>query len=117
MPIHISSNYWILETDHTAYAFGLDPNGRLVNFYWGARLPQPTDYPAECVLQGWASFNDAGQLAHEEYPTGTGLKYIEPCFKAHYSDGVRDTVLRFEKAEQSEADLRIHLLDGRYRPK
>jgi alpha-galactosidase len=112
MPIHTSPNYWILETDHTAHAFGLDSDGRLVNFYWGARLLRPADYPAECFPQGWASFNDPGQLAREEYPAETGLKYIEPCFKAHYADGVRDTVLRFEKAEQNGADLQIHLYDA-----
>ena len=109
MPIHTSPNYWILETNHTAYAFGLDSEGRLVNFYWGLRLLQPADYPKGTASQGWASFNDNGQLAREEFPAETGLKYIEPCFKAHYADGVRDTVLRFEKAEQNDNDLLIHL--------
>ena len=45
MPIHTSSNHWILETDHTAYAFGLDSDGRLVNVYWGEHLMRPEDYP------------------------------------------------------------------------
>ncbi len=112
MPIHTSSDYWILETDHTAYAFGLDADGRLVNAYWGARLIGPEDYPAASFPQGWVSFNDAGHLAREEYPAETGLKYIEPCFKAQYADGVRDTVLCFEKAEQDGADLRICLRDA-----
>ena len=112
MPIHSSPNRWILETDHTAYACGLDADGRLVNLHWGARLPYLTDYPAPRIPVGWASFNDAGQLAREEYPAETGLKYIEPCFKAVYSDGVRDTVLRFEKAEHNNDELRIHLRDA-----
>src|SRR5512141_2253216 len=111
MPIHNSQNYWILETDHTAYTFGLDPDRRLVNFYWGERLPRTTDYPSDSFPQGWASFSDPGQSAREEYPAETGLKYIEPCFKAMYPDGVRDTVLRFEKAEQNETELLIHLQD------
>jgi len=111
MPIHTSENYWILETDHTAYALGLDPEGRLVNFYWGERLPHTTDYPSPFSMQGWASFSDSGQFAREEYPTDTGLKYIEPCFKAHYPDGVRDTVLRFEKAERTDDKLHIYLRD------
>ena len=112
MPIQSSENRWILETDHTACALGLDADGRLVNLHWGARLPHPADYPAPRSPVGWASFNDAGQLAREEYPAGTGLKYIEPCFKALYPDGVRDTVLRFEKAEHSDDELRIHLRDA-----
>jgi len=111
MPIHSSETHWILETDQTAYALGLDPEGRLVNFYWGERLNQPSDYPNEINPVGWASFSDSGQLAREEYPAETGLKYIEPCFKAHYADGVRDTVLKFEKAEQDGSTLRIFLRD------
>ena len=109
MPIHSMPNFWILETDQTAYAFGLDTDGRLVNCYWGERLLTPADYPTPGFSMGWASFNDAGQLAREEYPANTGLKYIEPCFKASFTDGVRDAVLRFEKAEQDASELRISL--------
>lgn len=111
MPIHATSNFWILETEHSAYAFGLDADGRLVNCYWGERLLHPGDYPTPGIPGGWASFNDAGQLAREEYPAESGLKYIEPCFKASYADGARDSVLRFEKAEQQENELKIHLRD------
>ena len=112
MPIYATSHYWILETAHTAYSFGLDADGRLVNCYWGERLLHPDDYPAPAIPGGWASFNDAGQLACEEYPAETGLKYIEPCFKASYVDGIRDTLLRFEKAEQQAGELLIHLRDA-----
>ena len=115
MPIHSTANFWILETDHSAYAFGLDADGRLVNCHWGERLLAPADYPTPGFPGGWASFNDAGQLAREEYPAETGLKYIEPCFKASYADGVRDSVLRFEKAGQQANELRIHLRDA-YEP-
>lgn len=111
MPIHSFSRYWILETAHTAYAFGLDPEGRLVNFYWGERLNLPDDYLCETTPLGWASFNDPGHLAREEYPAQTGLKYCEPCFKAHSADGIRDAVLKFEKAEQTPNELSIHLSD------
>ena len=112
MPILTTPQIWILETDQTAYALGLDADGRLVHCYWGERLPSPGDYPNPVTNLGWASFNDAGQLAREEYPAETGLKYIEPCFKASYADGVRDTVLRFAKAEQSGDELRLHLRDA-----
>ncbi len=111
MPIHSIANRWILETDHTAYAFGLDPQGRLVNTYWGERLLHPQDYPGSDFQHFWSSFNDLGQVAREEYPAETGLKYIEPCFKALFPDGVRDTVLRFDKAVQDGGELKIHLRD------
>jgi alpha-galactosidase len=112
MPIHLSPTYWILETDHTAYALGLDADGRLVNFYWGERLLNLSDYPTLRSSSNWASFSAAGQLAREEYPAETGLKYIEPCFKACYADGVRDTALHFEKAEQQGTELCIQLHDA-----
>jgi alpha-galactosidase len=112
MSIHSSSDHWILETDRTAYVIGLDPDGRLVNFYWGERLIRSTDYPTGSAGFNWASFNDAGQVAREEYPAETGLKYVEPCFKAIYADAVRDTVLCFEKAEQNGDELQIHLRDN-----
>ena len=91
MPIHSTSDRWILETERTdLYTSGLDPEGRLVNFYWGERLTGPEDYPGNGAQLFWSSFNDLGQTAREEYPAETGLKYIEPCFKANYPDGVRD---------------------------
>lgn len=112
MPILSTTNLWILETNQTAYAFGLDSDGRLVNCYWGERLLSIDDYPQPALPSRWSSFNDAGQLAREEYPAETGLKYIEPCFKASYADGIRDTVLRFEKAEQEGDLLCINLYDS-----
>ncbi|MGE5373791.1 MAG: alpha-galactosidase, partial [Bacteroidota bacterium] len=112
MPIHSTPDRWILETLHTAYAFGLDPEGRLVNDYWGERLTHPQDYPGNGLQQFWSSFNDLGQVAREEYPAESGLKYIEPCFKALYPDGVRDTVLRLERAEQKIDELAIYLREA-----
>lgn len=111
MSIHVFSDHWILETERTACVIGLDPDGRLVNFYWGERLLRPSDYPGGSTGFNWSSFNDAGQAAREEYPAETGLKYIEPCFKALYADGVRDTLLRFEKVEQHDGELLVHLRD------
>lgn len=115
MAIHTRENYWILETDRTAYAFGLDADGVLTHCYWGARLPYVDDYPAPPVVQVWASFNGPEHRRREEYPTPTGLKYVEPSFKAVYADGVRDTVLTFARAEVvDDATLHITLNDTHY---
>ena len=40
------SQYWILETQHCAYAFAMNAAGILENTYWGKRLENSTDYPA-----------------------------------------------------------------------
>jgi alpha-galactosidase len=114
MPIHAQERYWILETDHTGYALGINAEGLLVNGYWGARLPAPRDYPDAPPARGWASFNAPAHLAPEEYPAYAGPKYIEPCLKATFADGTRDAVLRFERAEVLDdpiPELRLYLCD------
>jgi len=123
MPIQAYENSWILETRHTAYAFGLHSTGLLAHRYWGARLPYPGDYPGDLfedklvtgsyVLQQ-VPFNGLGNLVPQEYPTGAGTEYVEPCLKLVFADGVRDVRLKFEHAEVADPELRIHLCDVDY---
>ncbi|HQY95282.1 glycoside hydrolase family 36 N-terminal domain-containing protein, partial [Caldilinea sp.] len=117
MPILIREKYWILETAQTAYAFGVTPRGRLVHSYWGARLPFPEDYPIPHDTDGWASFNGPGHALPEEYPAYAGPNYGEPCLKATFADGVRDTVLQFVDTEITTGELpevRVTLRDVAY---
>jgi alpha-galactosidase len=115
MPVILRENYWILETAHAAYAFGLTPRGVLAHAYWGARLPFAEDYPAVADGANWASFTHGDHLTPEEYPAYAGAKYIEPCLKATQPDGVRDTVLQFVAAEVTAGDtLRVTLRDAHY---
>lgn len=123
MPIQAFGNNWILETQRTAYAFGTHPAGLLAHRYWGARLPYPTDYPVDWsedrlaagsrVLQGYP-FNGPGDLIPQEYPTGAGTEYVEPCLKAVFADGVRDVRLTYERADIAGGELEIHLRDAAY---
>lgn len=118
MPIHTTDTRWILETAHTAYVLALNPQGLLTHCYWGPALPFPEDYPPPLVAPGWASFNGPGELVQEEYPAnGGGLKYVEPCLKTTFSDGVRDCLLAFASAETLPGpapELVIHLHDAHY---
>ncbi len=117
MPIHTTDRGWVLETRTTGYAFGLNQAGLLTHRYWGARLPDPADYPAAPNPAGWASFNNPAQLTAEEYPGYDDIKFIDPCLKVSFADGVRDVVLRFESAELRELDipeLLINLRDTMY---
>lgn len=117
MPVLVGKNYWILETDHTAYAFGVTPNGVLVHTYWGVRLAGAADYPAAVDVETWAAFSGATHRAPEEYPAYAGTKYVEPCLKTTFADGVRDTVLHFVEAEVQQAGkpmLRVTLHDVHY---
>jgi alpha-galactosidase len=117
MPIHASASYWVLETQTTGYALGLNQAGLLAHCYWGVRLPFIEDYPPPPDPQAWASFDDAAHQTPEEYPGYAGMRYGEPCLKMTFADGVRDVVLRFvaaEVADDATPELRIHLRDVVY---
>ncbi|HEX6289504.1 MAG TPA: alpha-galactosidase [Herpetosiphonaceae bacterium] len=117
MPIHTTDQGWVLETATTGYALGLNQAGLLTHRYWGARLPTPDDYPAAPNPEMWSAFNNPAQRTPEEYPGYEDIKFIDPCLKVAFADGVRDVVLRFESAEVRAGDvpeLRIHLRDTVY---
>lgn len=110
MPINHTGQTWILETQNTGYAFGINSQGLLAHSYWGKRLPNLTDYPSPPVMDKWASFNDAAHLTPEEYPTVCGMKFTQPGIVVCFIDGVRDFRLKFESWEQvSESNPEICL--------
>jgi alpha-galactosidase len=116
MPIHTTEHGWVLETQTTAYALGLNQAGLLAHCYWGARLPNVDDYPPPPSPRDWA-FNRPAQLTPEEYPGYEDMKFIDPCLKVTFADGVRDVVLRYDSAEVVEGEtpeLRLHLRDVHY---
>ncbi len=115
MPIHTNEQGWILETQSTGYAIGLNRAGLLTHRYWGARLPRLQDYPATLNSPGY-SFNSPAHLTLEEYPGYEDIKFVDPCIKTTFADGVRDVVLRFESAEvdQQAVELRLKLRDTVY---
>jgi alpha-galactosidase len=114
MPIHATSRGWVIETATAAYALGLNEAGLLAHRYWGPRLPYAEDYPPPPDSPGWASFNGPGQLVPEEYPAHGGVKYVEPCLRVSFADGVRDLALRFAGAEVVGEELRVRLRDAHY---
>ena len=117
MPIRTITQGWVLETQTTAYALGMNDAGRLSHRYWGIRLPYLEDYPSATNPGGWASFNGPAHLTPEEYPAYGGLSYIDPCLKVTFADGVRDLVLQIDankQADASQTELAIHLRDVYY---
>ena len=116
MPIYTNEQGWILETQSTGYAIGLNRAGLLTHRYWGARLPRLQDYPATLDSPGY-SFNSPAHLTPEEYPGYEDIKFVDPCLKVTFADGVRDLVLQFDSAEVRPAgacELHIHLRDAVY---
>lgn len=117
MPITAADREWVLETEHTAYALGLNNNGILTHRYWGVRLPHIADYPPPASPGEVVSFYEPLTLTPEEYPPYGGNRFIDPCLKATFADGVRDVVLHFQRAEVEHGAvpaLRIFLVDTVY---
>lgn len=106
--------YWILETQHCAYAFAMNAAGILENTYWGKRLEKRADYPAPLESEGWASFNGPSQVLPEEYPAYGGMCYHEPCLKITFEDGVRDLVLQLISEKSTKNEVVIVLQDIHY---
>jgi alpha-galactosidase len=117
MSIHAINGAWVLETDTTAFVFGLDWDRVPVHRYWGARLPRPDDYPLPVRPAFWSSFDPPDSQRPEEYPAYAGCAYADPCLKVSFADGTRDAVLRYDSAEVvggDPAELRLILRDARY---
>jgi alpha-galactosidase len=112
MAIHQTGTTWLLETANTAYALGMNAAGLLTHRYWGPRLPYADDYPPPPAPQGWASFENAAHRTPEEYPGYGDIKYIEPCIKLTYADGVRVVFLHFVAATVEGDELTIRLRDA-----
>jgi alpha-galactosidase len=109
-----NQNDWILETENSAYTFGFNKSGMLVNSHWGKRLAKSKDYPEPADSEGWASFNGASQILQEEYPVYGGMCYQEPNLKITFSDHVRDIVLAFDSADCSQDEVTIKMRDVYY---
>lgn len=103
---------WLLNTAHSSYAIGIDPGGRLVQLYWGARLTRPDDIAPAAAPHARSSFEPATTAAASEYPTWGGDESRVPALKLTLPDGGRDVVLRYVDAAQSAPDtLDLHFTD------
>jgi alpha-galactosidase len=112
--MEISKLYWVLETRNSAYCFGINDDGYLINSYWGKRKNNKTDYPLPVQKEGWASFDSPANVLQEEYPVYGGGFHHEPCLKITFADGVRDLVLRYDTDWSSKNEIAIQLRDSYY---
>ncbi len=96
---------WALHGRNLSYGIGVDQQNRLINVYFGARLPSHTEFgDPNFGYPFGASFDSPGGLAQFEYPTQTGMYYFEPCLKATFADHVRDTSLTYFQQAQKVID-------------
>ena len=108
---------WALQTAGSTYGLGVDGEGHLRHLYYGPPLRGTEDLPR--VEDQYLPFEPPeGPTVHYEYPAWGGLYYREPCLKALFHDGGRDTRLLYGEHEAKEEngvpELVITLQDPDY---
>jgi alpha-galactosidase len=119
MSIAVSTNgtVFLLSTESTSYAFGIDDRGLVRHLYWGRGIPSVDELELPQLTE--VSTNDpVFQITPEEYPVHGGLRYKEYCLKAAFADGTRELVYQYcgydmEQGEDWE-ELVLHLKDDHY---
>ena len=102
---------FLLQTDHSSYAFGLASNTVLVNLHWGGRLtntddvPEPweTNYLPRPFSRVFLRYN------RFEYPTNRSGDFLAPCLKIEKPDKLVDLTLAFASHRIEENHLQVEL--------
>jgi len=105
---------WILETRRSAYAFGIDSAGYLQHIYWGAKLVAAGDYETPEVYHERRAMERTPAVSREEFPLWGDYSYNEPCFKAQFSDDVRNVLMQYVDHVIDGDRLTVSLKDPHY---
>ncbi len=101
---------WVLETDHSSYALGINELNAVQNLFWGGRIQEDQDFDVAKTRDDYAFENREG-MTPEEYPGWGGMRYSEPALKVTFNDGVRDLVLIYVSHQVEHDQLTIRLKD------
>jgi alpha-galactosidase len=114
-PIEFSAanKTWILRTDVSTYAVGVNQRGELQSLYWGGPLWRSEDVPPAQAAPELSSFDPSQSLTNEEYIGWGGSRYFEPSLKISRANGVRDLVLHYSSHKIDGDQLDIVLKDIR----
>lgn len=112
-----SKDVFLLSTNSTSCAFGVDDQGLLRHLYWGRKLTSVSDLEMPPLTE--VSTNDpVFEITREEFPVHGGLRYKEHCLKVIFADGTRELVYQYcgydvTQSEEQE-ELILHLKDEHY---
>ncbi len=96
-----NTHVFAIDTANTTYAIEI-LNGYVNNAYWGEKLKSHDDIPVGTLVRTLeAPYSDLNRQ-REEYPFFGGRFYDNESLKVTFSDGVRDTVLKYESYEISD---------------
>lgn len=115
--VSTNNNIFLLSTDSTSYAFGIDDRELVRHLYWGKKIASADELEIPELTE--VSTNDpVFEITPEEYPVHGGLRYKESCLKAAFADGTRELVYSFCSYDIESGDgyeeLILHLRDERY---
>ncbi len=111
-------HFFHLSTSEMSYVFGITPDKRLVNLYWGAQLSGE-----ESILplaeEVYASFKAPGDVDVKlvrtfEITSGEPFDYTSPALKIVFPDGVRSLRLLYQSCKIEENHLTVTLRDAVY---
>lgn len=109
----LNNNIFVLHTNKSTYAFGVDNEGLLRNLYWGSKVESNDDFEMPVLTE--VSTNDpVYEITPEEFPVHGGLRYKETCLKVTFADGTRDLLYKYEGYRIEENELVINLKDVHY---
>lgn len=83
---------FLLQTDHSSYAFGLASGTGFVNLHWGGRVTNIDDVPEPRETYYLHHPFSRVYLRHTrfEYPTNRAGDFLEPCLKIEKPDNLVD---------------------------
>lgn len=104
-----------IQSKDLMYAMEVEKTGYLINIYYGKAIDRLEDLPV-----GELNFERKGSLITDlnmyrrEYPSNCDFMYDEAAFMAHYADGVRECVLKYDTyCMLNDNHLDIYLKDQR----
>ena len=110
MGVRVKDKLYVLETQHTTYAFFEDEDGVLVQLYWGKRIRRIEDFDLVTMV-GEQGFHPNIDKKREECSSFGGMRYKETSLKVSYEDGVRDFRYKVEARSVEGNHLVISLRD------
>ncbi|MFI6603391.1 alpha-galactosidase [Nonomuraea sp. NPDC050536] len=115
IPVSGRDQTWAALTDKSAYVFGVFEEARVVQWYWGPRLPvdalpEVTEHAPGWIKTGFLDPDDITELL----PVDGGRRWGVPALQAVYEGGVRSVELSFDEAVHGENSLELVLRDHAY---
>jgi len=109
----------MLNTESFSYAFGVNKSGYLTHLHWGGKLSRIDDLPSIDDLLCYRHCPPKrGSVARQEYPGFGGEFYSEPSLKVDFPDGVRCSLLKYERhttqIDDTSEELVVTLKDSDY---